>query len=49
MGTSDFEKDIHDMFDHIWSCKLDHELFDDTVGDLMSAVFAVARKYIKEG
>ena len=26
------------MFDHIWDCEIDHPVFRDTVGDLMSAV-----------
>ena len=34
----DFEKQLHDMFDHIWDCKIDHPEFQDTVGDLMRAV-----------
>lgn len=33
-----FEKQLHDMFDHIWDCKIDHPVYQDTVGDLMSAV-----------
>ena len=35
---NEFEKQLHDMFDHIWDCKIDHPVFQDTVGDLMSAV-----------
>ena len=34
----DFEKQIHDMFDHIWDCEIDHPVFQDTVGELMNAV-----------
>lgn len=34
----DFEKQIHEMFDHIWDCEIDHPVFQDTVGDLMRAV-----------
>lgn len=33
-----FEKMIHEMFDDIWDCEIDHPLFQDTVGDLMKAV-----------
>lgn len=33
-----FEKQLHDMFDHIWDCEIDHPVFQDTVGELMSAV-----------
>ena len=35
---SEFEKGIHQMFDHIWECEIDHPIFQDTVGELMSAV-----------
>ena len=34
----DFEEQLHNMFDHIWDCQIDHPIFDDTVGDLMRAV-----------
>lgn len=34
----DLEKQLHDMFDHIWDCEIDHPVYQDTVGDLMSAV-----------
>ena len=33
-----FEKGLHDMFDHIWDCEINHPVFQDTVGDLMRAV-----------
>ena len=33
-----FEKMIHEMFDHIWNCEIDHPIFQDTVGDLMKDV-----------
>lgn len=33
-----FERLLHEMFDHIWDTKIDHPVFDDTVGDLMAAV-----------
>ena len=35
---SDFEKQIHAMFDHIWDCDINHPVFEDTVGELMDAV-----------
>ena len=35
---SDFEKQIHAMFDHIWDCDINHPIFEDTVGELMNAV-----------
>ena len=36
---SSFEEGIHQMFDHIWDCEIDHPIFQDTVGELMQAVF----------
>lgn len=35
---NDFEKLIHNMFDSIWDCDINHPAFEDTVGDLMNAV-----------
>lgn len=35
---TEFEKQLHSMFDHIWECEIDHPVFQDTVGELMSAV-----------
>ena len=35
---TEFEKGLHDMFDHIWDCEINHPVFQDTVGDLMLAV-----------
>ena len=35
---SEFEKRLHGMFDHIWECEIDDPVFQDTVGELMSAV-----------
>ena len=32
------EKTIHEMFDHIWDCEVEHPVFQDTVGNLMDAV-----------
>lgn len=37
-AAKDFEKQLHDMFDHIWDCEIDHPAFQDTVGELMEAV-----------
>ena len=42
-GMSDFEKQIHSMFDHIWDCDINHPVFEDTVGDLMEAVIQCYR------
>lgn len=35
---SKFERAIHSMFDHIWHCEIEHPVFQDTVGELMTAV-----------
>ena len=37
--SSEFEHEIHAMFDHIWDCEIEHPMFQDTVGELMEAVF----------
>lgn len=39
-----FEKMLHEMFDDIWDCEIDHPLFQDTVGDLMRAVIEAHKK-----
>ena len=45
MMMSDFEKELHAMFDHIWDCEIDHPVFQDTVGDLMKAVIQAYEKH----
>lgn len=35
---TEFEQKIHNMFDHIWDCEIEHPFFQDTVGELMQAV-----------
>ena len=42
---SDFEKELHAMFDNIWDCEIDHPLFQDTVGELMEAVIQAHEKH----
>ena len=39
-----FEKMLHEMFDHIWDCEIDHPIFQDTVGDLMRAVIEAHKR-----
>ena len=39
-----FEKMIHEMFDHIWDCEIDHPIFQETVGDLMKDVIEAHKK-----
>ena len=45
--TEDFEKGLHDMFDHIWNCEIEHPIFQDTVGELMQAVIQLYRRVIQ--
>lgn len=42
---SDFVKEIHNMFDHIWDCEIDHPVYQDTVGELMEAVIQTYEKH----
>ena len=39
-----FEKMLHEMFDDIWDCEIDHPIFQDTVGDLMKAVIEAHKR-----
>ena len=43
---NEFENGINNMFSSIWDCKLDHPLFEDTVGELMSAVLQLYKNTI---
>ena len=45
--TEDFEKGLHDMFDHIWNCEIEHPMFQDTVGELMQAVIQLYRGVVQ--
>ena len=45
--TEDFEKGLHDMFDHIWNCEIEHPMFQDTVGELMQAVIQLYRRVVR--
>ena len=42
---SDFVKEIHNMFDHIWDREIDHPVYQDTVGELMEAVIQTYEKH----
>ena len=35
---SEFEKQLHNMFDRIWDCDINHPVYEDTVGELMEEV-----------
>lgn len=45
--TEDFEKGLHDMFDHIWNCEIEHPMFQDTVGELMRAVIQLYGRVVQ--
>ena len=45
--TEDFEKGLHDMFDHIWNCEIEHPMFQDTVGELMQAVIQLYGRVVQ--
>lgn len=38
--TEWFRKKLRNMFSTIWDCKIDHPMFEDTVGELMEGVIA---------
>ena len=40
-----FEDDIHNMFSHLWDYEIDHPIFSDTVGELMTAVIQCYHKH----
>lgn len=42
-----FEKGLRDMFSSIWDCRIEQEVFEDTVGDLMKAVVMLAENTFK--
>lgn len=33
-----FEKMLHDMFDNIWNCEIEHPMYQVTVGELMEEI-----------
>lgn len=41
---NDFEKMLRDMFSSIWDCEIDHPLWQDTVGEIMTAVIQAHEK-----
>lgn len=46
-NDNDFEEKIHGMFDHIWECEIEHPIFQDTVGELMSAVIQLHNQSVQ--
>jgi len=45
---SDFEKMLRGMFSSIWDCEIDHPLWQDTVGEIMTAVIQTHEKCMSE-
>jgi len=45
---SDFEKMLRGMFSSIWDCEIDHPLWQDTVGEIMTAVIQAHEKCMSE-
>ena len=48
-SKDEFSKIIHNMFNHIWDCEIEHPIFQDTVGDLMNAVIQAYGQVVKLG
>lgn len=44
----DFEKALHNMFSSIWDCEIDHPLWQETVGEIMTAVIEAHEKCVPE-
>ena len=45
---SDFKQMIQDMFSSIWDCEIDHPMFQETVGELMTAAIHAHEKCVSE-
>ena len=45
---NDFEGMLRDMFSSIWDCEIDHPLWQDTVGEIMTAVIQAHEKCMPE-
>ena len=45
---SDFEKMLRGMFSSIWDCEINHPLWQDTVGEIMTAVIQTHEKCMPE-
>lgn len=47
MSPDEFKNGLLEMFSSIWDCEIDHPAFQDTVGELMSAVMQLYARAVK--
>lgn len=47
MTPEEFKDGLLKMFSSIWKCEIDHPMFQDTVGELMSGVIQLYKKAVK--
>jgi len=47
MSPDEFKNELLKMFSSIWDCEIDHSIFQDTVGELMSAVMQLYTQAVK--
>lgn len=47
MSPDEFKNGLLKMFSSIWDCEVDHPVFQDTVGELMSAVMQLYARAVK--
>ena len=47
MSPDEFKNELLKMFSSIWDCEIDHSIFQDTVGELMSAVMQLYKQAVK--
>ena len=47
MSPNEFKNELLKMFSSIWDCEIDHSIFQDTVGELMSAVMQLYTQAVK--
>ncbi len=47
MSLDEFKNELSKMFSSIWDCEIDHPVFQDTVGELMSAVMQLYARAVK--
>ncbi len=47
MSPEEFKNGLLNMFSSIWDSEIDHPVFQDTVGDLMSGVIQLYKEAVK--
>ena len=47
MSPDEFKNGLLKMFSSIWDCEIEHPVFQDKVGDLMSAVLQLYKQAVK--